>query len=169
METVFPCTRNLANGCSQYSNSIAPTTQRRLILFLVSVLNIPRKDADWLGWGQMPIPGPTEAREVESPGRHTATVFPRRVCGGEENIPLSFLVLLAGLIIQMTWDRLIGENNQVYYICTYRGSVRICDQRTNQTAEVYKPSWAKGKEELVGWDFKGQEDNSHENGKANVW
>lgn len=38
---------------------------------------------------------------------------------------LSFLVLLAGLIIKLTGDRLKEENNQIYYVCTDRGFIGI--------------------------------------------
>lgn len=57
----------------------------------------------------------------------------------------SLLMLLSGLIIKLTWDRLTGAENQIYYICTYEGFVRIRDPRTNQTVKVYMQPWAKEK------------------------
>lgn len=39
----------------------------------------------------------------------------------------------------------------------------------NSAAKAYTPSWAKEKGEVVVWDFKEQEGNSHRDGKTNVW
>ena len=44
----------------------------------------------------------------------------------------------------------------------------------NHAVKVYMPSWGKekggaGRGEVVVWDLKGQEGNSHLDGKASIW
>lgn len=64
--------------------------------------------------------------------------FAERWCEGERKIffPL-FQVFLSGLIIKLT---LTEENDQMCYICTYRGPMRIWDPRANQAVKAYSPS-----------------------------
>lgn len=68
---------------------------------------------------------------------------------------------------KLTWDRLTGEHDQMYYICTYRDSIRIWDPRTDRAGKVYMPSWAKEKG-MVVWNFKEQKSNSHGDRETNV-
>lgn len=53
------------------------------------------------------------------------------------------------------------ENNQSFYKCAYRDSIRIWDLRINQAIEAYIPSSAKEKRGSdSGLDFKGKVGNS---------
>lgn len=56
---------------------------------------------------------------------------------------LSLRLLLAGLIIKSTWDRLTGENRQTYYVHIYECSVRRQEGNTNRIVDASVPSWAK--------------------------
>lgn len=78
--------------------------------------------------------------------------YPYEYCrGGKITFLLHSQVLLVGLIIKLTWDKLRWENNQIYYACSYGGSGRTWDQRTDQAVEAYVSSLAKKK--VVGGGF----------------
>lgn len=43
----------------------------------------------------------------------------------------------AGLRNTLTGDRLTRKNNQIYYMCTCGGSIKIWAPRTNQAVEIH--------------------------------
>lgn len=72
-------------------------------------------------------------------------------------------------IIELIWDRLIGGNDQIYYVCTYEGSISIWVPGTVWVIKACMSFWVKEKQELgvVVWDFREQEGSSPWDGKAN--
>ena len=78
-------------------------------------------------------------------------------CWGMDNFCLYlFQVLLAGLRIKLTQDRLTGENK--IQLHTYRDPTRKKKKRASQLIETYMPSGRKRGDR--GLDFKGEEGSS---------
>lgn len=84
----------------------------------------------WLLWKPYPLLVFLPEHHFYLGGIFTAE-FKRLTSVGEWG-EFSLLMLLSGLIIKLTWDRVTGADNQIYYVCTYGGSVKIWDPRTNQ-------------------------------------
>lgn len=66
---------------------------------------------------------------------------------------------MVGLIIKLTQERLTGENNQIYSVCTYGDSTRIGDPRTNGAVYTH----------ISFWEFKGKAGNSQVDEEEQIW
>lgn len=61
-------------------------------------------------------------------------------------------------LIKVIWDRLTGENDQMYSVSTYGDFITIWDPRMHWAIEANMPLWTKEREAGIR-DFKGKGGN----------